>query len=104
MEIHYYDKTSYKFVASLRVEVGSKVHRVLDLLESESYKLGMPFSRHLGAGLYELRVRSIQEIRLFYVFHEDKIIILHGFIKQSQKIPKDEVMIARQKQKYLDNE
>jgi len=49
-----------------------------------------------------LRIRGQQEIRLIYVFGSNRAIILHGFIKKSQKIPQKELIVAQQKLLLLD--
>lgn len=58
-----------------------------------------PFSKHIEAGLWELRVKSGTDIlRIFYTFEKGRIIILlHIFIKKKQKIPTKELEIARER-------
>ncbi|ARE80262.1 type II toxin-antitoxin system RelE/ParE family toxin [Campylobacter helveticus] len=65
-----------------------------------------PHSKFLGRGLFELRVKGKDNVaRLFYAFQKDKkIYILHGFIKKSQKTPKNELEIAYKKLKELNDE
>lgn len=66
------------------------------------YPLGMPLSRALGKGLHELRssLPSGREFRLFYCFERQsfRLIVLHGFIKKSQRTPDREMRIARDRQ------
>jgi phage-related protein len=70
--------------------------RQLELLEEFGPLLNMPHAKPLGDGLYELRVRGKQEVRVFYVFaHGDNIYLLHGFLKKDQAIPKREIKLAR---------
>ncbi|MHA1658559.1 MAG: type II toxin-antitoxin system RelE/ParE family toxin [Promethearchaeota archaeon] len=52
--------------------------------------------------LFELRIRGKQEVRIFYTFHKSQIILFHGFVKKSQKIPKKEIRVAFQKLKQLE--
>lgn len=101
MEVIYFDASVEKFVDSLEKEAQTKVVRMIDLLVSFGYLIGMPYSRSLGSSLYELRIRGRQEVRLFYVFHSDKAILVHGFIKKSQQTPTKELNIARMKRKSL---
>lgn len=63
--------------------------------------LGLPQSKALGGGLYELRVRGKQEIRMFYVFHQSSAVILHIFIKKTQKTPAREINIAHKRKNML---
>jgi len=62
----------------------------------------MPHSKSVGRSLFELRIRGQQEIRLIYTFSSNRVIILHGFVKKSQKMPKKELVIAQQKLLTLD--
>lgn len=55
----------------------------------------------VGNNLFELRVRGQQEIRIFYTFYDDKAILLHVFIKKTQKTPAREIEIAINKFKQL---
>lgn len=62
-----------------------------------------PLSKHLESGLWELRIRSENNIlRIGYTFSKGQIIILlHVFIKKQQKTPISELEIARNRLKEL---
>ena len=59
--------------------------------------LGMPHTKPLDGGLFELRVKSKEGVaRVFFCTKVGKkIIMLHSFIKKSQKTPKKELKIAK---------
>ena len=59
--------------------------------------LGMPHTRPIEGGLFELRVKSKEGIaRVFFCTKiGKKIIMLHSYVKKSQKIPKKELKIAQ---------
>ena len=61
--------------------------------------LGMPHTRAMKDGLFELRIKGKEGIaRVFYCTVVDqRIVMLHGFITKSQKTPKKELNIARQR-------
>jgi len=65
------------------------------------WPIGMPLAEKLCRGVWELRtkIRNII-IRILFTLFDDKIIILHGFIKKTRKTPKDDLdlAIARMKQ------
>ena len=62
--------------------------------------LGMPFTDSLGEGLFEIRARGKEGIgrAFFCMLGERRILILHAYIKKSQKIPAKELEIARKRQ------
>ena len=56
----------------------------------------------LGGGLWEVRSRLENRIaRVLFVFHEGTIVLLHGFIKKTQKTPKQEIELAQKRAKKL---
>ena len=62
-----------------------------------------PLSKYLESGLWELRIRSGNNIlRVIYTFRKGQIIILlHSFIKKQQKTPESELAIARKRFKEV---
>ena len=62
------------------------------------WPLGMPLVRSLGDGLWEVRSRLKDGIgRIIFVAEDQVMVLLHGFIKKSQKTPKKELEIARRR-------
>jgi len=90
-----------KFIALLEKLAIARVLRTIDLLEQFGYKLSLPHSKSLGRGLFELRVRGKQEVRLFYGYFNNQAIIFHSFIKKSKSIPGQELVIAYNKLKNI---
>lgn len=102
MNIRFLDAQLEKFIHSLDETTIAKVLRTIDLLEMFGHKLTLPHSKKVQAQLFELRVRGKQEIRIFYVFHKDAVVLLHGFVKKSKRIPNKEIHTAIQKLRVLD--
>jgi len=100
MEIRF-DYQVEKFVASLEKSTIAKILRTIDLLEYFGYQLGLPQSKKVKSNLFELRIRGQQEVRIFYTFKNSAAILLHGFTKKSQKIPKQELRQAIKKMRDL---
>lgn len=65
--------------------------------------LGMPHTRALGNGLFEIRAKAEEGIgRVFFcTVVGRKIVILHSFIKKTDKTPKRELNIALTRQKEV---
>jgi phage-related protein len=54
-----------------------------------SRPIGMPLVRALGAGLWEVRSSLTQGriARVLFCINEGRMVLLHGFIKKTQKTP-----------------
>lgn len=74
-------------------------------MEAYGPNLGMPHTRALGDGLFEIRAKADEGIgrAFFCTLVGRKIVILHGFIKKTDKTPKRELDIARTRQKEVLN-
>jgi len=81
-------------------------HAVGQDLERVRYRwpVGMPLCRSLGKGLWEVRssLPSDRIARVIFCAHEGELVALHGFIKKSQKTPKDDLDVAIKRKKELD--
>ena len=83
-----------RFIYTLEKSSISKALKIIDLLELFGNQLGMPHPKKITSNIFELRVRGRQEIRIFYSFQDNKAILLHGFIKKSNKTPASEIKTA----------
>lgn len=83
-----------QFIQSLEKATIQKTLRTIDLLEKFGFVLGMPHSKKITNELFELRVRGQQEVRIFYTFSHPKAILLHGFVKKTEKTPIKEIKTA----------
>lgn len=80
----------------------SKIAKTIDLVSVYGPNLGLPHSRNMKDGLYELRIMGKDNIRIFYITKVGRVIyFLHGFKKKSQSTPRNELDIARKRQKEL---
>ncbi len=62
------------------------------------WPLGMPLVRNIGDGLWEVRSNIPKKIaRVIFVMKNGSMVLLHGFIKKSQKTPLDDLKIARRR-------
>ncbi|HEB93333.1 MAG TPA: type II toxin-antitoxin system RelE/ParE family toxin [Gammaproteobacteria bacterium] len=67
------------------------------------WPLGMPVVRKLEQNLWEIRSRLDKRIaRILFTIQGTTMILLHGFIKKSQKIAKAELVLARQRKTRLE--
>ncbi len=67
--------------------------RVVELIEEFGPAIGKPHTAPLSKGLFEIRAKGREGIgrSIFCSVRDRKLIILHSFIKKSQKIPQKEM-------------
>jgi phage-related protein len=66
------------------------------------WPIGMPVVRKLDTGLWEVRSHVKDGIaRVLFTVRGDIMVLLHGFIKKSQKTPSDDLETARRRMKNL---
>ena len=71
---------------------------VSDIFDSLFVTLGLPLARKMDEELWELRSNLGPGIaRTFFTIYESNIVLLHGFIKKSQKTPANELALAKRR-------
>jgi phage-related protein len=77
--------------------------RYAERMQTFGPDLGMPHTRAMGAGLYELRLKGPDGlVRVFYAVRSDRrIVMLHLFVKKSAKTPSKELATARERLRKL---
>ena len=88
------EKPVEDFFQRQQLSARTKMLHLFELLEVYGSQLGMPHAKQLGSGIFELRIRGKEEIRIFYGFKRKTIYLLHAFKKQTQKTPRKEIDIA----------
>ena len=65
--------------------------------------LGEPHTKAFGEGLFELRIKSVEGIaRVFFCTRIGRrIVVLHGFVKKSDKTPLRDRRLAEQRLKEI---
>lgn len=76
----------------------------LDLMRVQfGWPIGMPLVKSLKDGLWEVRssLPSQKVARLIVCFHQQTLVVLHGFIKKTQKTPSDDLEVAKRRMKEI---
>lgn len=66
-----------------------------------AWPIGMPLVRAMGQGLWEVRSNLPRGriARVLFCTDEENMILLHGFIKKSQKTPQGDLALALKRMK-----
>jgi phage-related protein len=77
--------------------------RIVETMERLGPDLGMPHTRAMGAGLFEVRAKGREGIgRAFYcTIVGQRIVILHCIVKKTEKTPAHDLDIARARQQEV---
>lgn len=69
----------------------------IEMLSEIGTELTMPYVKHIDGKLWELRIKFASDIsRIFYFIPVDnKIVLLHGFVKKAQRTPSKEIKAAQ---------
>jgi phage-related protein len=97
--IEYYSPKVEEEVLNLPDGLLSRYFRLADLMLEFGPNLGMPHTRPIENGLFELRVKNKEGIaRVFFCTKRgNKIIVLHIFVKKTQKTPLKELKLANKR-------
>jgi phage-related protein len=100
-EIIYYSDKVQEEIVKLPKTLVARYFKLTDRMEVFGPDLGMPHTRAMGNGLFELRLMGGDGIaRVFYcTLAGQRIVMLHCFVKKTGKTPKGELALAlRRKQ------
>ena len=108
--IFYEDKKGYSDVVSYIKELNrkskldktsrinlNKIIAYFDLLQKMGTRVGVPVTKHLEGEIWELR--PLKNRFLYAYYKDNKFVVLHHFVKKTQKTPRRELEIAKRKLK-----
>ena len=100
-EIRYHDEKLQVAVLALPAGLLARYLQLTDRMMQYGPDLGMPHTRAMGSGLFELRLKSQEGIgRVFYcTLAKRQIMMLHQFVKKADKTPPKELAVARKRMK-----
>ena len=88
-----------EFLDSVNPKMRAKIFGLLGILQEKGNMLREPYSKHLEDGIFELRCKFDITRVLYFFYYEGKIILTNGFVKKTQKTPKEEIQIAKDRRK-----
>ena len=111
-EIIFYEKSdgtepAKDFLLSLDTKMRARLVKIIELLSENGTELRKPYSEHLTDGIFEIRAKvgsNISRVLYFFVIAKS-IVLTNGFIKKTQKTPKNEIELAKKyRNDYLNRE
>ena len=101
--IIYFSQEVQEDIMNLPVTLQARYIGLTDRMIEYGSNLGLPHTDAFGGGLFELRLKGAEGIaRVFFcTMIEQKIVMLHSFIKKTQKTPEKELKLAKQRMKEL---
>ena len=101
--INYYSDDLQKNVSMLPDTLLARYLKLTDLMQKYGPNLGMPHTRALGDGLFEIRLKGKEGIaRVFYcTLIGNHICMLHLFVKKTEQTPLRELRLAKTRMKEV---
>ncbi len=105
-EIVYYNENVQRILNAWPVSIRAVYARITERISVFGPNLGMPFTRALGNGLFEIRAKGKEGIgrAFFCTVVGQKVVVLHVYIKKSEKTPLKELELARKRQEEFKHE
>jgi phage-related protein len=100
-------ETGKKPVREWLLELSGEDRRIIgyDIQTVEfGWPIGMPTCKPLSGGLWEVRssLSSSRIARVIFCMREGEMVLLHGFIKKTQKTPQQDILLANNRRKELE--
>ena len=95
--IRYYSPDVLEQIFDLPISLQARYIALTQRMIEYGPHLGLPHTDSFGGGLFELRLKGIEGIaRVFFcTVVEREIVMLHSFVKKSQKTPDKELRLAK---------
>jgi phage-related protein len=102
-QLNYYNAKVTEQLEAWPVGIRAGFLRIAELMQMYGPDIGMPHTKAMGAGLFEVRAKGREGIgRAFYcTLVGERIMILHAIIKKTDKTPARELAKARARQKEV---
>lgn len=103
--IEYYSDAVQAAVMGLPVMLAARYIVLTQRMLVSGPNLGEPHTKALGDGLLEMRLKSAEGIaRVMYcTLVGRRIVMLHSFVKKTDKIPASEMALSRKRLKEIKN-
>ena len=104
--IQFFAKSVRTSIEKWPVGIYASFVRISEQIAVSGPHLGLPYTKALGDGLFEIRARGAEGIgrAFFCCLKAKRVVILHGFVKKTQATPIKELRLAKQRMKEVLND
>jgi len=101
--ITYYSEKLQQEILALPIGLQARYIHLTARMSIYGANLGIPHTKSIKSGLFELRMKSKEGIgRVFYcTLINKRIVMLHCFVKKSQKTPRNDLNLAISRMKEV---
>ncbi len=98
-DIRYSNESVRRDIDAWPVGMRAMYARITERMKAFGPNLGMPYTRPMGEGLFEMRATGKEGTgrAFFCTIIGQEIMVLHAFIKKTAKTPQRELAIARRR-------
>jgi len=103
LDDHFFNRKVERETLSFPPGILANLLHILEMIEEYGPALGKPHTSPMGDGLFEVRAKGKEGIgrSLFCSVKGKEVVILHSFIKKSQRTSKKELDLARKRMKEI---
>ncbi|NOT40112.1 MAG: type II toxin-antitoxin system RelE/ParE family toxin [Alphaproteobacteria bacterium] len=103
--VEFFSEAARDEMEALPEDIRARFERIVDLIKSKGLsEMREPYVKHLEGKLWEMRMKGKDGIaRSIYVTASgQRIVILHSFMKKTQKTPTSALVLARTRAKEVE--
>lgn len=102
-KINFYNQSVADEMHELHPSIKAKFEAIKDKMLEYGPDIGMPFTKAMGKGLFEIRAKGHMGIArgMFCTISDNTIVILHIFIKKTDATPKKDIDLAIKRMKEV---
>jgi len=103
--IEFFNKKVKDETLSLPLGIRTDFYDIMEEIRIFGPNLGPPWTKQLERGLFEIRAKGQEGIGrgIFCTLKGQRVIILHSFVKKSQKTPKRDLDLARKRKQEVES-
>jgi phage-related protein len=94
-QFSYYNAKVAALVEAWPAGIRASYLRIIETMREHGPDLGLPHTRAMGGGLFEIRAKDREGIGRAFTVIGQRIVILHAIVKKTEQTPLRELDIAR---------